>query len=172
MATVFLLLLLAVSGVSAIEKLSVTAKEDGDYVVVADGVQWFESGVFRVRHEGKFWGPDLDNMERTSFLASRGSDEIGSYTGYEYAWKTTTGSLEVHTYIADYEDMPVVIFTVNFISGLNSTNFTQGNSVRTCSSWPAFALEGVQPATRGYVTWAGNSESYIHKHVIVLGLAT
>ena len=162
-----LVLALAAGSVSAIEKLSVTANRDGSYSVIADGSQWLQSGAFRVRHEEKFWGPDLGNMVG-AFSTSQGSDEIGSYTSYEYTWTATAGSLAVTTYVTDYDDMPVVMFSVQFTSGANATNFTQGDSVRTVSSWPSFAIEEMQGVKRGYVTWSGNSKLRIQGKCIAV----
>lgn len=138
--------------------LDVHTFTNGSFSVSLGGKQWFRSGSIGVRDLGQWWSQDENSVVMTGSSMSSGRDNIGSFTGYQYEWKTVGGasSLDFTTLINVYENVPTVVFTIVFLDKATNTNISNYVN-RTLSTFPSFVIEE-SPVERGYVTWSGNSE--------------
>ena len=75
-----------------------------------------------------------------------------------HRWTAGNGSTEavLETSVLIYEDVPVVSFDVEYVSGLSS-GVSVGDKNSTLSSFPSFVVERGS-VERGWMTWSGNSK--------------
>lgn len=112
-----------------------------------------------VRDQGQWWSTSEGTLELTANRVITGIDKIGSFTDYQYEWKTTSDSsaLQFLTSIVVYDEVPAVVFSLVLLDNATNTNIGHSTYNQTLSTFPSFVIED-GPVERGYVTWSGNSE--------------
>ena len=146
----------------AVGNLNVEAFSNGSFSISVGGKQWFRSGSVGVRDLGRWWSQEDGSLELTGSGQSEGVINVGPFTSYYYEWQAKgASSLTLTTTVSVFEQMPAVLFVLVFND--KATN-TSSNVNSTLSTFPSFVIEE-GPVDRGYVTWSGNSELWIHKSV-------
>ncbi len=141
----------------SVDNLQVECFSNGSYKISLDGKQWFRSGPFRVRDRGQWFASDSKTLELVDHRTKQGKDATGTYTSYQYLWVGTDyWPLEVATYVNVYDDVPAVLFDLQYLGGVSGASIP-GVSNGTIAGWPSFVVEETD-VDRGYLSWSGSSE--------------
>jgi hypothetical protein len=148
----------------AVGNLNVQTFSNGSFSISVGGKQWFRSGSVGVRDLGRWWSQEDGSLELTGSGQSEGVNNVGPFTSYYYEWQAKgASSPALTTMVSVYEQVPAVLFVLVFNDKATNTN-TSSNVNSTLSTFPSFVIEE-GPVERGYVTWSGNSELWVHKSV-------
>lgn len=158
-ASVLLCCLLFCPTYCTVGNLDVQAFSNGSFSISVGGERWFRNGSVGVRDQTQWWSTSEGTLELTANRISTGSDAIGSFTDYQYEWKTTSNSssLRLLTSIVVYDEVPAVLFSLVLLDKATNTNIGHLTYNQTLSTFPSFMIED-GPVERGYVTWSGNSK--------------
>ena len=142
-ASVLLCCLFFCPACCTVGNLDVQVFSNGSFSISVGGNYWFRSGSVGVRNQGQWWSTSEGTVELTANTVFTGIDKIGSFTDYQYKWKTTSDSSYLHflTSIVVYDEVPAVVFFLVLLDNATNTNIGHSTYNQTLSTFPSFVIE-------------------------------
>lgn len=140
-----------------------------NYQLSLDTVVWFQSADLSFYVDGTWNSLTNNQLLYVGQGKYNGKDDLGSYDGHYFTWKTSQSKTEVVTRLKRYERSAAekfIVFEVYFPNGAQNTSFISqqcnGDICYTSPNtrFPTFQTSKGYLPELGFYTWGGNMCGY------------